>query len=65
MRNTLIPEAFWKGDPHGGFVFAAVCTLGQSDNLVIGLAYGMRGIRIRLEAGVLISGMVLAGLEFP
>ena len=34
---------------------------GNLDNLVIGLAYGMRGIRIRLEAGVLISGMVLAG----
>lgn len=34
---------------------------GNLDNLVIGLAYGMRGIRIRLEAGVLISGLVLAG----
>lgn len=34
---------------------------GNLDNLVIGLSYGMRGIRIRLEAGVLISSLVMAG----
>ena len=31
------------------------------DNFVIGLSYGIRGIRIRLEAGFLISGLVLVG----
>ncbi len=34
---------------------------GNLDNLVVGLAYGMRGIRIRLEAGVLISSLVMTG----
>ena len=31
------------------------------DNLVIGLSYGLRGIRVRLESGLLVSGLVLAG----
>ena len=31
------------------------------DNLVIGLSYGLRGIRVRLESGQLVGGLVLAG----
>lgn len=34
---------------------------GNLDSLVIGLSYGMRGICIRLEAGILISSLVMAG----